>query len=210
MLPVVARRRPDEFQIAGRCEKLGYRRRRCWRVPAGNASAQDLLDFLFGRPPDRSSSPPPRTRCNSCRPGTSMPGPSGPAGPGTMTSRSAIPISAAVQPIACACATAATFRWSGTPRCAGAALQRAMSREPDKDLQRWRDRAFGCGRRRALGDLKTAYLYRKQIVPDCTCNGRDIFGLAPIDVKTDPTFRAGDTVATADGVIVVTRPPRAQ
>lgn len=54
--------------------------------------------------------------------------------------------------------------------------------------------------------LKTAYLYRKSIVPNCTCNGRDIFGLAPVDVKSDPTLRAGDTVATADGVIVVTRP----
>src|SRR5262249_55982930 len=54
--------------------------------------------------------------------------------------------------------------------------------------------------------LKTAYLYRKSIVPNCTCNGRDIFGLAPIDVKSDPTLRAGDTVATADGVIIVTRP----
>ena len=58
--------------------------------------------------------------------------------------------------------------------------------------------------------LQTAYLYRKSIVPNCTCNGRDIFGLAPIDVKTDPTLRAGDTVSTGDGVFVVTRPMEAR
>ena len=85
-----------------------------------------------------------------------------------------------------------------------------MSREPDKGFQRRRDLASVASDGARYGDLKTAYLYRKQIVSDCTCNGRDIFGLASIDVKSDPTLRAGDTVATADGVIVVTRPPRAQ
>ena len=47
------------------------------------------------------------------------------------------------------------------------------------------------------GDLKTAYLYRKTIVSNCSCNGTDAFGLATIDVKSDPTFRPGDSVARA-------------
>ena len=50
-------------------------------------------------------------------------------------------------------------------------------------------------------DLDTAFLYRKQLVADATCNGRDRFGLARIDVKTDPTLRPGDIVATRSGLV---------
>jgi hypothetical protein len=49
-------------------------------------------------------------------------------------------------------------------------------------------------------DSPNAFLYRKRIVASCTCNGRDAFGLAAIDVKTDPTLRAGDMIATGNGV----------
>src|SRR3984893_3447124 len=49
-------------------------------------------------------------------------------------------------------------------------------------------------------DLNTAFLYRKQLVAKCTCNGKDAFGLAPLDVKTDPTLRPGDIVSTKDGL----------
>jgi len=49
-------------------------------------------------------------------------------------------------------------------------------------------------------DLNTAFLYRKQLVANCTCNGKDAFGLAPLDVKTDPTLRPGDIVSTKEGL----------
>jgi len=49
-------------------------------------------------------------------------------------------------------------------------------------------------------DLNTAFLYRKQLVANCTCNGKDAFGLAPLDVKTDPTLRPGDVVSTKEGL----------
>jgi len=49
-------------------------------------------------------------------------------------------------------------------------------------------------------DLKTAFLYRKQLVANCTCNGRDAFGLVSIDVKSDPTLRPGDVVSTKEGL----------
>ena len=39
-------------------------------------------------------------------------------------------------------------------------------------------------------DLNTAFLYRKQLVANCTCNGKDAFGLVPLDAKTDPTLAA--------------------
>jgi hypothetical protein len=48
-------------------------------------------------------------------------------------------------------------------------------------------------------DLDNAFIYRKQLVANCTCNGRDAFGLAPYDMSSDPTLRPGDIVATKDG-----------
>jgi len=51
-------------------------------------------------------------------------------------------------------------------------------------------------------DLDKAYLYREQIVADCTCNGRDAFGLARVDLPNDPTLRAGDIVANGNGLAV--------
>jgi len=49
-------------------------------------------------------------------------------------------------------------------------------------------------------DLEHAFVYRKQIVAGCTCNGKDAFGLAHIDVANDPTLRQGDVVASGDNV----------
>jgi hypothetical protein len=46
---------------------------------------------------------------------------------------------------------------------------------------------------------ENAFVYRKQIVPGCTCNGRDAFGLAPVDIAADPTVKQGDIVVTAEG-----------
>ena len=53
-------------------------------------------------------------------------------------------------------------------------------------------------------DLDTAFLYRKQLVAGTTCNGRDAFGLARVDVNTDPTLRPGDIVATKTGLVAFT------
>jgi hypothetical protein len=53
-------------------------------------------------------------------------------------------------------------------------------------------------------DLPNAFVYRKQIVAGCTCNGRDAFGLARVDVANDGTLRQGDVVATKSGLMAVT------
>jgi hypothetical protein len=50
-------------------------------------------------------------------------------------------------------------------------------------------------------DLDTAFIYRKQLVANCTCNGKDAFGLAPFDMANDPTLRPGDIVSTKDGLM---------
>jgi hypothetical protein len=53
-------------------------------------------------------------------------------------------------------------------------------------------------------NLDTAFLYRKQLVANCTCNGKDAFGLAPLDVRKDPTLHTGDLVSTKDGLAAYT------
>jgi hypothetical protein len=50
-------------------------------------------------------------------------------------------------------------------------------------------------------DLDAAFVYRMRLVPNCTCNGRDAFGLAPFDLSSDPTLRPGDLVATKSGFV---------
>jgi Protein of unknown function (DUF2865) len=50
-------------------------------------------------------------------------------------------------------------------------------------------------------NLGTAFVYRKQLVANCSCNGKDAFGLASFDVKNDPTLRPGDIVSTKDGLL---------
>jgi hypothetical protein len=62
------------------------------------------------------------------------------------------------------------------------------------------ERAFASDGAR-YADLDNAFVYRQKIVPGCTCNGRDVFGLAPIDITQDTTLRAGDIVVTADGLL---------
>lgn len=49
-------------------------------------------------------------------------------------------------------------------------------------------------------DLENAFVYREKVVDSCTCNGKDPFGLARVDLETDPTLKAGDIVATNDGL----------
>lgn len=53
-------------------------------------------------------------------------------------------------------------------------------------------------------DLDNAFVYRQRVVDGCTCNGRDAFGAARINAKSDPTLRPGDIVATNSGLMAVT------
>ncbi|WP_024515816.1 DUF2865 domain-containing protein [Bradyrhizobium sp. Tv2a-2] len=50
-------------------------------------------------------------------------------------------------------------------------------------------------------DSENAYAYRKALRADCTCNGRDPAGLAPVDLALDGSLRAGDVIATTDGLV---------
>jgi hypothetical protein len=62
------------------------------------------------------------------------------------------------------------------------------------------DNAVGANGER-YADMPNAYAYRKALRADCTCNGRDPAGLAPIDLTLDTTLRPGDMVATSNGLV---------
>jgi hypothetical protein len=55
---------------------------------------------------------------------------------------------------------------------------------------------------RRYADLPNAFVYRERIVPGCTCDGRNTTGLAQVPLADDPTLRNGDIVATSAGLSV--------
>jgi hypothetical protein len=50
-------------------------------------------------------------------------------------------------------------------------------------------------------EIDNAFAYRKALRADCTCNGRDPAGLAPIDLTLDTSLRPGDVIATTSGLV---------
>jgi hypothetical protein len=50
-------------------------------------------------------------------------------------------------------------------------------------------------------DSENAFAFRKALRADCTCNGRDPAGLAPIDLTLDTSLRPGDVIATTNGLV---------
>ena len=50
-------------------------------------------------------------------------------------------------------------------------------------------------------ESENAYGYRKALRADCTCNGRDPAGLAPVDLTLDTSLRPGDVIATTNGLV---------
>ena len=50
-------------------------------------------------------------------------------------------------------------------------------------------------------DGENAFAYRKALRADCTCNGHNPAGLAPVDLALDGSLRPGDVIATTDGLV---------
>jgi hypothetical protein len=50
-------------------------------------------------------------------------------------------------------------------------------------------------------DSENAFAYRKALRADCTCNGCNAAGLAPVDLTLDTSLRAGDVIATTNGLV---------
>ena len=53
-------------------------------------------------------------------------------------------------------------------------------------------------------ELDTAFTYRKHVVPSCTCNGEDTYGLVPLNAANRSTLRPGDIVSTRTGFVTYT------
>jgi hypothetical protein len=165
-------------------------------VPNGSASAQGLLDFLFGNIRRPAPTQPPvvymphriapvplnaQERVNF--------GSGGPGGPRMaycvrLCDGRHFPIQSHRN-----ASTAAQCRafcpGSATRIFAGSGIEHAVSAD---------------GRRYA--DLPNAFVYRKRFVPGCTCDGRSPAGIAQQPVADDPTLRPGDIVATNSGLTI--------
>jgi len=50
--------------------------------------------------------------------------------------------------------------------------------------------------------IPNAFAYRTKIVDNCSCNGRDPFGVANVDLENDPTLQSGDLVVQETGFSV--------
>jgi hypothetical protein len=50
-------------------------------------------------------------------------------------------------------------------------------------------------------DSENAFAYRKALRADCTCNGHNPAGLAPVHLALDDSLRPGDVLATHDGLV---------
>jgi hypothetical protein len=152
-----------------------------------DAGAAGLLDFLFG-----SRSPAPSTQANAFSNPYDVSG--APAGPGTIGQRSAgycvrlcdgkyFPVNTAGR-VSAAEMCEAFCPASATKLYSGSTIDYAFA----NDGSRYRD-------------LKNAFVYRQRLVDGCTCNGRNSAGLVPVDLALDSTLRAGDIVATHDGLV---------
>jgi hypothetical protein len=154
------------------------------------ATAQSLFDFFNA--PRRPSPPPtatayadPQTETLSAKP--SEPAPRAEAGPA---------VSYCVRlcdgrffPIQRSAATAIEICNSFCPAShtkifSGSSIDHAVARDGSR-----------------YAELGNAFVYRDHVVPGCTCNGKDAFGLVNMKAAEDPTLRQGDVVATEDGFV---------
>ena len=156
-------------------------------VPTPPASAQGLFDFLFrgqrrpGPPPNASAYADPHSGYD----GERRSGPSGIAG--TFCVRLCdgryFPIqrSGGTNPAQLCnsfCPAAETRMYSG------AGIDHAVANDGTR-----------------YASLRNAFAYRERVVDNCTCNGRDPYGLVTLNVTADESLRPGDIVATNEGFV---------
>lgn len=161
------------------------------------ASAQGFFDFLFGGGPpqkqQRQAAPPPQANFFADPFGLNQPAPPPPR-----------PVAAAGSgPAFCVRTCDGKYfplqaRGGATPAqmcqafCPATATKVFMGSSIDAA-------ASGSGERYA--DLENAFAYRKALRAECTCNGRDPAGLAPVDLSLDASLRPGDVIATTSGLV---------
>jgi hypothetical protein len=160
-------------------------------LPASNASAAGIFEFLFGgrrsMPTAPAPSPLPSVRPSGDPSGSMLEGGRRDSGPSVaycvrLCDGQPFPVQSANGSAAQACASMCPA--AQTKVFNGSSIDYAVSSD---------------GKRYSA--LPTAFAFRKQLVANCTCNGKSAGGLARIDVKSDPTLRPGDIVATDNGLM---------
>ena len=96
------------------------------------------------------------------------------------------------------------FSADARPRLARADVSGLLSCQHDKGLFRLFDRRRLSQTGERYADSENAFAYRKALRADCTCNGREPVGLAPVDLALDSSLKAGDVIATSDGLVAYT------
>lgn len=163
---------------------------------APNMASAGLLDFLFGNDePAKTAAPQPQS--------SSYADPSAPpAYPSTTT---AAPASSSGGRFTSYCVRTCDGRYFPISTRGGATpAQMCQSFCPASTTRIFSgtsiDYAVGNMGERYV-DSPNAFAYRKALKADCTCNGRDSAGLAPVDLSLDTTLRPGDIVATSNGLV---------
>ena len=163
-------------------------------LTAPGASAQGLFDFLFGNAPRPQAAPPPDNSFDPFGLNQQPAAPRAAAAPSTRGTAFCVR----------GC-DGKYFPLSGRGGMSPAQLCRAFCPAAPTRVY------FGGSIDNAVAntgeryaDSTNAYAYRKALKPDCTCNGRDPAGLAAIDLSQDTSLRAGDVVATTDGLVAFT------
>ncbi|HEY1361605.1 MAG TPA: DUF2865 domain-containing protein [Xanthobacteraceae bacterium] len=180
-----------EYRASGRIAALAFLTVAALLAPAGSASAQNLFETLFGRrlqgPPSASAFADPFAAWN----------PFGWRAPEVARSD--------VAGIVSYCVRLCDGRYFPIERNGGSSPAEACSSFCPASRTRIYSGSSIDGAvatdGRAYRELGTAFLYREKIVPGCTCNGRNGFGLMNPRIADDPTLRPGDIVATNAGLM---------
>ena len=157
------------------------------------ASAEGLFDFLFGgAQKQQQHQAPPQANFFADPFGLNQQ-------PRRRRARS--PQAAPDPHFACAAATAGISRWRAATRrrfrCARRSVRPARPRSSSAAASTAHRPSTG----ERYADSENAFAYRKALRADCTCNGRDPAGLAPVDLTLDTSLRPGDVIATTDGLV---------
>jgi Protein of unknown function (DUF2865) len=158
----------------------------------GLASAEGLFDFLFGgmQKPQQQKAPP---QANFfADPFGSTPQPAAPSRPVVASSGPAF------------CVRSCDGKYFPLMRGNASPVQMCQAFCPASPTKVFFgsniDGAYSAGGER-YADSENAFEYRKALRADCTCNGRDPAGLAPVDLSLDSSLRLGDVIATTSGLV---------
>jgi hypothetical protein len=153
------------------------------------ASAENLFDFFFGNKQRRQEAPPQASFFADPSNGPQPPAPSSPVASGSGPAF---------------CVRSCDGKYFPLMRGAASPVQMCQAFCPTSATKVFYgsniDGATSASGER-YANSENAFAYRKALRADCTCNGRNSAGLAPVDLALDNSLRAGDVVATTEGLV---------